>query len=135
MKQSLPAIKFIGYLPTSLLSPDIVLKHLAGVPVGIFADITPVEHYGNASCEALSEYDNGSHIEKATLQFTTTDEIPENQEIAFVLSDVSGKSYVIGARESPFPMIEIESKVDEKTNIKAVKVVFTAKKALIPCAY
>ena len=32
-------------------------------------------------------------------------------------------------------MIEIESKVDEKTNIKAVKVVFTAKKALIPCAY
>ena len=132
MKQSLHSIKYIGFLPCSSLPPDILLKHLSGMPVALFSSPTPIEHYGDASCEAVSEYDNGSRIEKTTLQFTTADDVPERQDLAFVVSDVHGNSYVIGCKESPYPMVEIDTKIDSKENIKEVKVVFSAKKSLVP---
>lgn len=134
MRQSLHSVKSIGYLPCSLLPDDIILKHLSGMPVGVFNSATPIGLYGDASCEAASEHDNGSSLEKTTLQFTTTDEIPASQELAFVVEDVQGKTYVIGQKETPFPMVEIDTKVDSKENVKVVKVVFNARKSLIPCS-
>ena len=131
MKQSLPSISFIGYLPCSELPPDLLLKYLSGMPISIFASPTPIEHYGNASCEAVSEYDNGSRLEKTTLKFTTADEVPERQDLAFVVKDVQGREYVIGQKESPYPMVEISTSVDKDENIKEVKVVFSARKSLI----
>ena len=135
MRQSLHSVKSICYLPCPLLPDDIILKHLSGMPVGVFNSATPIGLYGDASCEADSEHDNGSSLEKSTLQFTTTDEIPTSQELAFVVEDVQGKSYVIGQKESPFPMVEIDTKIDNKENLKVVKVVFIAKKSLIPCRF
>lgn len=135
MRQSLHSVKSICYLPCPLLPDDIILKHLSGMPVGVFNSATPIGLYGDASCEAASEHDNGSSLEKSTLQFTTTDEIPTSQELAFVVEDVQGKSYVIGQKESPFPMVEIDTKIDNKENLKVVKVVFIAKKSLIPCRF
>ena len=132
IKQSLPSISFIGFLPCSELTPDILLKYLSGMPISIFASPTSIEHYGNASCEAVSEHDNGSRLEKPTLKFTTADEVPECQDLAFVVKDVQGKSYIIGQKEAPFPMVEIDTKVDSKEN---VKVVFTARKSLIPYSF
>lgn len=135
MRQSLHSVKSICYLPCPLLPDDIILKHLSGMPVGVFNSATPIGLYGDASCEAASEHDNGSSLEKTTLQFTTTDEIPTSQELAFVVEDVQGKSYVIGQKESPSPMVEIDTKIDNKENLKVVKVVFIAKKSLIPCRF
>lgn len=135
MMQSLHSIRYIGFVPCNLLPPDILLKHLSGMPVAVFASTTPIEHYGDASCEAVSEYDNGSSLEKTTLQFTTTDEIPRNQELAFVIEDVQGKSYIIGQKEPPFPMVEIETKIDGKENVTQVKVVFISKKSSIPFTF
>ena len=132
MKQSLPSIAFIGYLPCSELPPDLLLKYLSGMPVSIFSAPTSVEHYGNASCEAVSEYDNGSRLEKTTLRFTTADEVPERQDLAFLVKDVQGRGYVIGQKEPPFPMVEKFTSVDKDENIKEVKVVFTVRKSLIP---
>ena len=105
------------------------------MPVGVFNSATHIELYGDASCEAASEHDNGSSLEKTTLQFTTTDEIPASQELAFVVEDVQGKSYIIGQKEPPFPMVEIETKIDGKENVKEVKVVSFAKKSLIKCTF
>lgn len=135
MTQSLPSICYIGYLPCSELPPDILNKYLAGMPIAIFSVPTPIELYGDASCEAVSEYDNGSRLEKTTLQFTTTDEVPECQDLAFVVKDVQGKTYVIGQKETPFPMVEIETSVNKDENVKVVKVVFSARKSLIPCSF
>lgn len=135
MMQSLHSIRYIGFVPCNLLPPDILLKHLSGMPVSVLSQTTPIEHYGDASCEAVSEYDNGSSLEKTTLQFTTTDEIPTNQELAFVIEDVQGKTYIIGQKEAPFPMVEIDTKIDGKENVKEVKVVFSAKKSLIKCTF
>ena len=132
IKQSLPAISVIGFLPCNELPPDVLLKYLSGMPISIFTSPTPIEHYGNASCEAVSEYDNGSRLEKTTLNFTTADEVPERQDLAFIVRDAQGREYVIGQKERPFPIVEISTSVDKDENIKEVKVVFSARKSLIP---
>ena len=67
------------------------------------------------------------------LDFTTTDEIPQSQELAFVVTDVHDKSYLIGVMEAPFPIVNITTKVDDETNISEVKVTFQRQKSLIPC--
>lgn len=135
MKQSLPALKSIAYLPCSLVSPDTLEKYLAGIPVGIFAAVTPVVHFDSSSCEAEAEYNNGVSYEKTTLQFRTTDDIPRSQDIAFVITDVQGKSYLIGHLERPYPMVAVTFTIDKDTNIYEVKVSFSSRKALIPCAF
>ena len=132
-KQSLPGIKAIAFLPCKLFPPNIVEKFLAGVPIGVFSTSTPIEHYGNASCEAESEYTGGTYYESTTLQFTTTDEIQQSQELAFVVTDVHDKSYLIGCKEAPYPVVDITTKVDDETNISEVKVTFQRQKSLIPC--
>lgn len=134
MKQSLPGIERIATVPCQLLSPNIIEKYKAGVPIGVFAITTPIEHYGNASCEAVSEFDEGGYVEKASLHFNTTTEISQQQNLAFVITDVNGKSFVIGCMEAPYPIVNITQKVDEDTNIYEVKVSFTRIKALIPCS-
>lgn len=133
MKQSLPGIKSIGYLPCHLLPPNILQKHLAGVAVGIYSIPTPVEHYGNAECTAEQEYDHGSYLERSTLTFTTTDRIPNHLPLAFVMTDVNGQSYVIGFHEAPLPVVEISQKTGETDCIFEVKVNFSARKSLISC--
>ena len=132
-KQSLPGIKAISFVPCHLLSPNILEKYRAGVPIGVFAYSTPIVHYGNASCEAESEYVGGGHSERTSLEFTTTDEILQMQELAFVVTDVHDKSYLIGVKEAPFPIVNIPTKVDDETNISEVKVTFQRQKTLIPC--
>lgn len=124
---------FNCYVPCSLLPANILQKYQAGVPVGIFQIPTDVEHYGNAKCEAEQEYDNGAYSEKAALSFTTTVNIPNNRELAFIVKSAEGRSCVIGQREEPFPIVEISEKINEDTNINEVKVTFTRLKSLIPC--
>lgn len=133
MRQSLPGIKFIGYLSCSLLPPNILQKSLAGVPVAIYSPPTPIEHYGNAECVAEQEYDHASYLEKTTLTFTTTDEIPNSKPVAFVVTDVNGRSYVIGHQENPCPVVEISRKKGVEESICELNVSFSAQKSLISC--
>lgn len=132
-KQSLPGIKAIVFLPCKLLPPNIVEKFLAGVPIGVFSTSTPIEYYGNASCEAESEYTGGTYYESTTLQFTTTDKIRQMQQLAFVVTDVNNHTYVIGCKEAPYPVVDITTNIDKDNNISHVKVSFSRKKSLIPC--
>ena len=133
MRHSLPGIKSIGYLPCANLSPLILQKHIVGIPVGVFSDLTRIEHYGNASCVAEGEYDNGRMLEKTKLSFTTTSDIPTDKHIAFVVTDVEDKSWLIGLREAPFPVVEYQRKIDASNNIWEVEVSFTCRKSLISC--
>ena len=81
-----------------------------------------------------SEYIGGGYFEKTSLEFTTTDEIQQMLELAFVVTDVHDKSYLIGVMEAPFPIVNITTKVDDETNISEVKVTFQRQKPLIPCS-
>ena len=134
MKQSLPNITAIYFVPCASLIPNITEKHRAGLPVAIFPLSSAIEQYGNASCEAEQEYLNGGYSEKTVLQFTTTQDIRQFPAPAFVIKDAQGDTFLIGTREAPFPMVEITETIDKEENIKAYKVTFTRRKSLVPCS-
>ena len=133
MIQSLPNIIDIYQVPCSLLTPNISEQFRAKMPIRITRQITPIEHFGNASCEAEQQYEDGGYSEKTVLQFNTTEDISQYPPLAFVITDAQGQSYVIGAKEAPYPMVEIIKVIDKDTNGKSVKVTFTRRKSLIPC--
>lgn len=105
--QSIPGITKIGYLECSKLSPQLTLKSIAGLPIAIFSDITYVTFSGEPTCEAVSSDDNNGRSEKTSLKFTTTQHIPDDVPIAFVICCANGQDYVIGAKERPFPIVKI----------------------------
>jgi hypothetical protein len=133
MKQSLPNIIDIYIVPCASLVPNITEKYRAGLPVAIFPLPSPIEQYGNASCEAEQEYDNGGYSEKTVLQFTTTENISQFPPLAFVVTDAGGQSYIIGTKEAPYPIMEITQTIDKEVHVNTVKVTFTRPKSLVPC--
>ena len=134
--QSLPGIKFIGYVPAENLQREIMYKHLAGLPVGIFTEVTPIAFVGVPTCEAVSTYNNNGRVEQATLRFRTLDDVPTNRHIAFVVTDCNNQSYVIGQHEKPRPIIKTTSTTGTPSGdpaVCSVEVTLYAQKSLIPC--
>lgn len=135
-RQSLPGIKALGYIPAERLQREIMYKHLAGIPVGIFTDITPIAFVGVPTCEAVSMYSNNGRVEQTTLRFQTLDDVPLYRHIAFVVTDCNGQSYLIGQREKPRPIIKESGHTGTPTGDPAVRtyeVTLYAQKSLIPC--
>ena len=133
MKQSLPNIIDIYKVPCASLVPNITEKYRAGLPVAIFPLPSPIEQYGNASCDAEQEYVGGGYSEKTVLQFTTTENISQFPPLAFVVTDAGGQSYIIGTKEAPYPIMEITHTIDKEVHVNTVKVTFTRPKSLVPC--
>ena len=133
MKQSLPNITAIFYVPCASLVPNITEKYRAGLPVAIFPLPSAIEHYGNASCEAEQEYVDGGYSEKTVLQFNTTDDLSHYPALAFMVTDADGQSYIIGTKEAPYPIMEITQTIDKEVHVNTVKVTFTRRKSLVPC--
>lgn len=103
---SLPGIAQIGYVECEKLQPNIVLKHSSGTPVGIFAEITDICFFGQPTCEAVEEYDSNGRKVVTSLKFVTNDNIPTYKHLAFVITDASGTSFIIGSRERQYPVIK-----------------------------
>ena len=135
--QSLPGIQAIGYVPAENLQREIMYKHLAGLPVGIFTEVTPIAFVGVPTCEAVSTYNNNGRVEQATLRFKTLDDVPTNRHIAFVVTDCNGQSYVIGQHEKPRPIIKEARAPQERLaailRYRSFEVTLYAQKSLIPC--
>ena len=134
--QSLPGIRFVGYVSAESLQREIMYKHLAGIPVGIFTDVTPIAFFGVPTCEAVSTYNNNGRIEQTTLRFQTLDVVPLNRHIAFIVTDCNNQSYVIGQHEKPRPIIKASGHTGTPGGDPAVRtyeVTLYAQKSLIPC--
>ena len=131
--QSLPHIIKVFVVPCANLVPNVVEKYLAGIPVGVYPLPTEVEQYGTGSCEAENALDDGTYYEKTILQFSTAEEITNTTPLAFVIMDAQENYYLIGAREAPYPIIEIAKAVSTESNVNNIKVTFTRRKSLIPC--
>ena len=134
--QSLPGITKLGYVPSENLQRQIMQKRLAGLPVGVFTDIIPIDFVGVPTCTTVSDYDNNGRLEKATLKFVTNDNIPIYKDIAFVITDSNNKSWLLGTKEKPRPIIHIEHNTGTPSgdvNAYAFEVSLYAHKALIEC--
>lgn len=106
MKQSLPGITAIRYLECSKLPSNLEMKSLVGVPIGIYDIMTSVCFTGHPTCITESEYDQHAQSEKTVLTFQTTDELPVRRQLAFVVSDIQGRLYLIGHNEAPYPTVK-----------------------------
>ena len=134
--QSLPGIKFVGYVDSDNLQREMMYKSLAGIPVGIFTDIVPIRFVGIPTCEAVSTYNSNGRIEQTTLRFKTLDALTATRHVAFVVTDCNGQSYVIGQHEKPRPIVKVTKNTgtpDGDPSALSVEVTLYAQKSLIPC--
>ena len=132
--QSLPSIIKIYTVPCQSLVPNIMEKHLAGVPIGILPLPEEIKQFGTGSCTAEAAMEEGAVIEKTTLQFNTTQEIDNTGQLAFIILDANLQYYIIGTKEEPYPLVEVTKAVDRDTNVNTVKVTMARRKSLIPCS-
>ena len=103
---NLPGIVAIGYCRCENIQPNIVLKYSSGIPVGVFTEITPVHFFGQPAYDAVEEYDNNGRKLLCTLKFVSNDNIPLHKHLAFVITEASGTSFIIGSRERPYPVVK-----------------------------
>ena len=137
MLTSLPSVTRIAYLPCEKLSPELLLRHKAGIPVAVFADTRTIRFFGTPTCETSTDYENRNYVEKTTLSFDSLDSIPTNTPMAFVVTTAAGKSFVISTMEGPFPVIKVKSSLGNPKNEVAVfsyTITLSAEKSLIPCS-
>lgn len=134
---SLPGIKFIGFVGAENLQREMMFKHLAGIPVGVFTDITPIAFCGVPTCEAVSTYNKNGRIEQTTLRFRTLDVLPTTRHVAFVVTDCNNQSYIIGQHEKPRPIVKVTRDTGTPNGdpaVATVEITLYAQKSLIPCA-
>lgn len=134
---SLPGIFKIGFLECSKLAPQLALKSIAGVPIAILTEITDVIFWGEATCEAVSDNDNNGKSEKTTLKFTTTQKIPDNCPLAFVIQCVNGQKFLVGAKERPYPIVKITNNTGTASgnaSAYSVEITHSAVKSLLSVA-
>ena len=135
--QKLPGIKYLGYVQGKYLQRQMMQKSLVGIPVGIMTDTKEIAFAGQPTCEATSDYDNGGRIEKTTLKFVTGERIDLSQDTAFVVTDVENRSYVIGTREKPHPIVRVSRFSGETQGAPAAfsyEVTLYAHRSLIHCS-
>ena len=135
--QSLPGIKYIGFVETERLSPNVMLKGICGAPVGVYVDVTPVAFVGMPECTIGDEYDSHGRLQAVELKFATNEFVPTTTPVAFVVTDVNGQSYLIGAQEPPHPVVKLtvnfgSPKGESSVNLYEVK--YVAIKALLQCS-
>ncbi len=133
--QSLPNIVKVFTIPCASLAPNIVEKYMAGLPVGVYPLPTEVEQYGTGSVETANVLDDGTYYEKTVLQFSTAEEIDNRTPKAFVVMDAQEYYFLIGAKEAPYPIVEIVKNVTTDANVNDIKVTFSRKKSLIPSSF
>lgn len=134
--QSLPGIKSIGIVPAERLQREIMYKHLAGIPVGVFTDVSPIAFVGTPTCEAVSTYNKNGRVEQTTLRFNTLYDLLAYRHVAFVVTDCNGQSYIIGQHERPRPIVKLTQNTgtpDGDPAVMSVEVTLYAQKSLIPC--
>ena len=137
MKQSLPGIIRVAYVNAHLLPPDITLRALSGAPVGIYTTVQDLCLDGEAVCETEEQFDNNSLVEKAKLTFSTHDNLPVEGQLAFVVTTVNMESYIIGAKEQPYPTVKISRSTGTPSgdpSVRKYEVTFSARKSLVLCA-
>ena len=133
--ESLPGIRHIAFVDAEALTPHITLQALAKIQVGIFARLFPISFdRRTALCETETEFDNNSTLETATLTFASSETLPLDRKLCFVITLVNGEQWLLGTHEPPFPFVKKETSSglpDGDTNIINYTVNYTNKVALV----
>ena len=135
-KQILPGVKEIGWVRCEHLVNDIALRGIAMMPVPILTEIHNVPFFDEPTCECVTENDGGNRTDTAKLKFASEDLLPLKEHLAFVVTAIDGNSYIIGARETPFPVVKLTISFGDADGEGAgfiYEITHTAIKSLVPC--
>ena len=138
MRQVLPGIKSISYVSCDSLPYHITTKAIVGIPIGIFDKGTTVHFVGVPKVDVDESFDNNSQLQKATLKFNTTDEMPTRGHHAFLIETVNGERFILGTREIPYPVVKVafsSGKPSGESAAAEVEVTFVARQALAKCVF
>jgi hypothetical protein len=108
--QILPGISAIYHLDCRNLIENIALRGICEMPVPVLTALNEVEIFDEAECSCKTQRDGASHQDTVSLKFLSNVLLPIHQALGFVVIDVNGKSYLIGAKEPPYPVVEVENR-------------------------
>lgn len=135
-KQILPGVKEIGWVRCEHLVNDIALRGIAMMPVPVLTQIHNVPFFDEPTCECVTENDGGNRTDTAKLKFASEDLLPLKEHLAFVVTAIDGNSYIIGARETPFPVVKLTISFGNTDGDGAgfiYEITHKAIKSLVPC--
>ncbi len=107
MLQSLPGIRRIYYTPCLRLPDHLMIAAICGASATLYrAALTQISFSGTPSFTREGSILNNARAEKSTLEFRTTDYIPDGVRLAFIAECVNGYTWLIGTNEPNYPVIE-----------------------------
>lgn len=133
---TLPGIVSIRYTDCENLQPHVMQQSICGAIIDLALPTEKISFYGVPRCRWSGELASGCREEKSTLEFTTSDMLPEGRMLAFILTLASGKQFLIGSREPKYPQIEYDESTGSPSGDAAVrtyKITHVALKSVLPC--
>ena len=133
---TLPGIVSICYTSCENLQPHVMQQSICGALIDLAVPSVKINFFGVPKCEWSGTLSSGCRQEKSTLEFATSDTIPEGERLAFIVTVASGKQYLIGSREPKYPQIEYSETTGSPSGDAAVrtyKISHIALKSVLPC--
>lgn len=133
---TLPGIVSIRYTDCDNLQPHVMQQSISGATIDLAVHSVKIEFYGIPKCQWEGTLSEGCRQEKATLEFATSDILPEGRHIAFIVTVASGRQFLIGSREPRYPKIQYTETTGSPSGDAAVrtyKITHVALKSVLPC--
>ena len=129
-------MRAIGWVDCDKLPRRVDLQGICGNVVAVLTEVTPIAFFGEPECRCKTERESGRITDTASLSFRTDAVLPLHRHIGFVVTDQNGKSWLIGAKEAPYPVVKLTidfgtPEGDPACNIYDIE--HTALKSLIEC--
>ena len=133
----IPGIREIRMVKCADLPANVMFQSMVGCVIGLALPSTVIPFFGKPTLKWEGTEVNGGRQEKSTLEFASDFHIPTGERVAFVVSCVSGRQYLIGSREPKFPKVEYSNTTGTPGGDRAVmtyKITHLAEKSVLPCA-
>lgn len=133
---TIPGIVKIQMVRCADIQQHVMYSALSGALVALALPSVDIKFFGMPTLKWEGTTVNGARQEKATLEFSTTEKLPEGVHLAFVVSVASGKQYLVGAREPKYPLInysETTGAPDGDAALRSYKITHVAPKSVLPC--
>lgn len=114
MKTVLSNIKEISVIETRQLKNLTIIPGI-GVMLNFWRDFSELPLANLASMEIVSKVENKSRLFSTTIKALLTEHFDTaNRKLAFLVTTVEDKSYLVGTDESPFPVVNTTDTFPEK---------------------
>lgn len=135
---TLPGIVSIRYTDCDNLQPHVMQQSISGAVIYLALPTVKVSFFGVPKCQWTGSLSSGCRQEKVTLEFDTTDILPEGRRLAFILTVASGRQFLIGSREPKYPQIEYTETTGSPSGdaaLRTYKITHVALKSVLPCMF